>query len=354
MDVELLQKILKERPELKLLGKKKLKQELKSEGIKGKVIDDYYDKLEINQIFSKARPNKNISLKINAPPNCFQVDIVLLSKYKASNKGIDKFLLLVDILSRKAFAYVLKSGKADDVLDAYKKFVEDLGENKLNSVSGDEFFGNAKFLKYNEEIGVNVYHDIAKNDHITKQGNKLGIIDRLVLTLKRFINKYMILHDTTKWTKFLKDIIDLYNNTYHSSIKRKPNNAYNDTKFLNKLYKKQKDENEAIKNKIDLEVGNIVRAVKAKDTFDKEGARFSKKLYVISEINGNRYILMDEDGNISKRRYKPSELLRVHDVEERLDNVNKKKDEKLNIHVRKLQKEFGTGYDFNLALAQGK
>jgi hypothetical protein len=199
--------IISKNPSYKLLGKEKLKQTIKAHGISARTVNEYYDKLEINQMLSRVKVNKDANLTINAPPYCYQIDIVLLPKYKTSNGGKDKFLLLVDILSRKAFAYILKSGRAGDVLDAYKQFVQDVGKDKLQSVSGDNFFSNSLFIKYNDDKGIKVYHDVAAEDHLTANGNKLGIIDRLVRTLKQYVTKYILIHNTTKWTIFLDDLI---------------------------------------------------------------------------------------------------------------------------------------------------
>ena len=340
--------ILKEKPVLKLLGKKKLKQELKQHGISNKTIDTYFDSLEINQMLSNVKPNKDAQLRINAPPFSYQIDIVLFPKYKASNSGIDKFLLLVDILSRKAFAYILKSGRMSDVLEAYKSFVKDVGKDRLKSVSGDNFFNNKQFLDYNEKIGVNVYHDVAQDDHLTKEGNKLGIIDRLVRTLKKYMLKHILSFNTTKWTLFLDDVIDLYNNTIHSSIRRKPIEAYDDMKFLINLYIKQKEFNEDIKATTDLNIGDKVRTRKSKGAFEKEDARFSREVYTIDKTDGNRYRLRDENGELKKRKYKAMELLKVKNVEERIDNSKKKQDERVHKHVGKLRKELGESYKESL------
>jgi hypothetical protein len=128
-----LEKILKENPNYQLLGKSKLKKELEYEGITKEDIDTYFNPKELNHIYSKPKTYK--SLKITAPPYSFQLDVALLPTYKKQNGGQDKFLILVDILSRKAFAYPLKSGKMNDVLNAYEQFLIDVDE-QVNSVAG--------------------------------------------------------------------------------------------------------------------------------------------------------------------------------------------------------------------------
>lgn len=89
---------------------------------------------------------------------------------------------------------------------------------EVTSITGDEFFGTKDFVKFDEDDGVTVYHDIAKDDHLSKYGSKLGIIDRLVKTLKGYITKIMLETRSTKWTNLLDDVIELYITTPHTSL----------------------------------------------------------------------------------------------------------------------------------------
>ena len=93
----------------------------------------------------------------------------------------------------------------EDVLDVYEQFIKDVGE-PVKSVAGDDFFNNKVVQTFNDELDIQVVTGVAKDDHLTPQGNKLGIIDRLTRTLKNYINKYMLENGTTKWTKFLPKI----------------------------------------------------------------------------------------------------------------------------------------------------
>jgi hypothetical protein len=98
-------------------------------------------------------------------------------------------LLLVDLLSRKAFAYPLKSGAIDDVLTVYERFLEAVKD--VNSVTGDKFFSAKAFTEVNDSKGIDLYTDIAAEDHV-KGSDKLGVIDRLTRTIKSIINRRMV------------------------------------------------------------------------------------------------------------------------------------------------------------------
>ena len=71
----------------------------------------------------------------------------------------------------------------------------------------------------NKELYIDVYTDVAKEDHIVKgKGEKLGIEDRCIRTIKKYIQKYMLVHDDFKWTGYLDKIIELYNDTPNQGI----------------------------------------------------------------------------------------------------------------------------------------
>lgn len=77
--------------------------------------------------------------------------------------------LAVDILCM-AFAYPLRDVRMPMVLGVYEQFMTDVGE-PVNSVMGDAFFDNKAFCTFNETLMVEVYTDVAKDDHITSQSH---------------------------------------------------------------------------------------------------------------------------------------------------------------------------------------
>jgi hypothetical protein len=332
-----LAKLLKQNPEWKLLSKSKLYQKAKEYGISKQDIDDYVEDKELYQVYKPKTNNTN--LKITSPPYSFQIDIVLLPKYKFSNNNIKQFLLCVDILSRKAFAYPLKKGTMSEVLKEYENFIID-ADHPINSVSGDAFFNNAVFKAFNDEMLINLYTDVAKLDHITGSGDKLGVLDRCVRTLKQFINKYILDHDNTKWTKWLHKIIDLYNNTPNSGIKdMTPNEVYDDYDYCLKLYENQKKKNNKVFSDVDLKVNDKVRVLKDKKEFGKEQQRFSSEIYTIIGIKGYKFKLQDEDGDDVSRLYKPDELQKIKKVNKRISSKAKDKDEEKDRNERRLMRE---------------
>jgi len=335
--------ILDENPSYQLLGKDKLKKKLVNSGISKAEIDQWFNSREINQIYAK--PKKIKSYKINGPPNSFQIDIVLLPSYQKSNKGLREFLMIIDILSRKIWAYPLKNGKMDTVIQEYRLFVNSVGKDKIMSVEGDDFFSTSAFKEYNKQCGIETFTDIAKDDHLTNHGNKLGIIDRAVRTIKNYIEKYLLVYNTTKWVEVLPQLIELYNDSSHSSLNNKtPDEAYTDETYLLKKYVKNQKYNDDIQSKLDLHVGDRVRAVVGKNVFDKEKAPFSKEIYTIEMEDGRRLIIKDEQGTAVKRRYRPSELLKIGAVTERIGKEKETAD-KEHRKINRTRKATGKNYE---------
>lgn len=303
---------LEKHPELRVLSQSKLVAALRGQFTRSQIIA-YMTPREITQIYAK--PKQTAPLKITAPPYSFQIDIAKMPAYKNANKGTTEMLLLVDILSRKAFAYPLRNGKMETVLIAYNKFLREVEEDEggpVNSVEGDNFFKNKSFMNINDEQQINLYTDVAKDDHVTKTGNKLGIVDRFTRTIKNYIQKYMLLHKTLQWTSFLPQLIELYNDTPHTSLKdNSPNEVWADQDYMEIQNKNDIKSNEKSNKSFNLPDGTSVRIMVGKELFEKEKARFSTEIYTVVDQVGYRFKLQNENGEPVKRLYRAGELLKV-------------------------------------------
>jgi hypothetical protein len=317
MDSSKLEEVLRENPTYRILSKTKLKQVLSSHGIPKKDVDAYLKGDELHQVYAKLKYRPNF--KIASEPYSFQIDVIDHPRYKSYNNGIGKFFLAIEVNSRKAFAYPMKRARMQDVIVVYKKFLQEVDDEQICNVTGDDFFDHSDFRLLNDELMIKTHSDIAKSDHITKVGDKLGILDRATRTIKQLIRKYMLDNDDLVWSKFLDKIITLYNDTPHSSLKGStPNEVYDDYSFMMGLYQATRDHNRLENEKIDLDVGDTVRAMLGKEGFEKEKQRFSTKLFKVAEQVGYRFRLIDEDGKDVKRLYRPGELLKIEEVSRRV------------------------------------
>lgn len=304
-----MEELLKERPRLRLLSKAKVLKAAADAGVSRREAAEWYDRQELGELYRRKKAKSDF--RITAPPYSFQIDVIVLKDYATANRGVTNFFFAVDILSRKAFAYPLPSGKMDDVLDAFEKFYND-AEYPINSVAGDDFFNHKDFREVVEALGAKLYTDVAKDDHITAQGDKLGIINRATRTIKRMINKEVKKTGSMRWTRFLPGIIEEYNNASHASLKGDaPNEVYDDRDYMEAMHAAGRAHNRAVK--LEFKPGDRVRVQREKGTFEKEGATYSTKVYTVEERVGNSFRLAG-----LRRLYRDSEMIKAKATEGRV------------------------------------
>ena len=140
------------------------------------------------------------------------VDMQLLSKY---NKGIRFLLCVIDIFSKYAWVVPLKDKKAITIVKAFQSILK-LSNKKPNKIwldKGSEFY-NAYFKKWLRDNDIVMYS--------TDNEGKFIIAERFIKTLKGRIYEYMTSISKNVYIDKLDDIVNEYNNTYHTTIKMKP------------------------------------------------------------------------------------------------------------------------------------
>ena len=351
--------IMKTNPTWKLLSRDKLNKTLKKQGIifcKAD-IDRYFESSELLQVFKKPPTSKHDSFRINAEPDSYQIDVVLMAQWpKAKNDNIDRFLLLVDILSRRAFVELLPSNQMVDVIKAYEVFLKRVPRRPA-MLSGDDFFSQKTFVDMNAARHIRVITCVAKNVHAQHKGNRLGIIDRCVRTIKVLLQKKMVDSNDSKWTAYLSDIVDLYNTTVHSSLDGKsPIEAYDDIDFLSDMYVRNLEHNIRVREVVNkgFESGMSVRILNDKLMFQKEGESYSRDVYTIVESFGNSFKLMTTEGHMLDRAYMARDLLAVKAdrVTNRIDDFTATRELQVHYVAKKITgKRVGCSIDYEKAVS---
>ena len=111
----------------------------------------------------------------------------------------------------------------------------------------------------------------------TNNEGKSVIAERLIRTLKNNIYKYMTSISKNMYIDKLDDIVRKYNNTYHTSIKRKPVDVKDNTyiSFKNKVNEKNPK----------FKVGDHVRICKYKNIFAKGYMpNWSEEIFIVKKI----------------------------------------------------------------------
>jgi len=284
----------------------------KSLNVSTKEINEFLKNQEINQVNKK--PTKHTNLKITAPPRTFQLDIM----YYPIGTSFKNILLIVDIQSRKAWAYVISTSSGENILNAYKKFESEV--DIINAIEGDNQFSFKAFKEYNDEKNIRLDTSIAKDEHISAHGNKLGILDRLVRTLKEMIEKYRsVVSKQTSFPEMLDKVINTYNNQPHRTIKSTPNEMFNDVSKQNFNNQKDKEFNKNELKKNNISIGAEARILESKGKLEKGSQKYSMDLYKLVEREGNRFIVQDSEGDKLRRKLKPSEIQVVKQVDNKID-----------------------------------
>ena len=144
----------------------------------------------------------------------FEADLIVFDKYVSENNGNKYIFVCIDGFSKYAWALPLKNKKGEEIKKCFEKIFQERTPISLRTDSGGEFINHTvkDFLKMK---GVN--HFISRNE------TKSSIIERFIRTLKGKLFRYFTKNQTHKYTDILSDLITSYNNTYHRSIKMRPN-----------------------------------------------------------------------------------------------------------------------------------
>ena len=208
--------------------------------------------------------NKTYEYKITAPPRTFQIDIFWFKK----GESLIPILLLVDILSRKAWAYVLSKSKKEKraavSVKTLQEFKNEVG--LIHGLTGDNEFSSASIKKFCEDNNIRLDTSVAKEEHISN-GNKLGIIDRLVRTLRELIDKYFDItgHRTDNIKEVVSSVIETYNNNSHRTLQNKtPNQVYNDIENQTARHITDSLHNQQIYEKVPFDEGQKSKSIRAK------------------------------------------------------------------------------------------
>lgn len=313
-------------PKTGFIGLEKLYQKVKKihETITRKDVKEWFDEQEIAQRDKKPRVTNQNQYRIMGPELSFQIDLMFIPRSiknqqtKIAYKDMYVFLLCVDIISRRAFVYKLKDKTMDEILKGYKLFLSDVEEQTKQydgtenyysrhtpfKITSDDEFNKPSFKQALNDTQLDA--QLAYNDHITS-GDRLAILDRLVRTVKNMVMRVVYTVKNYKIEELLKMIIENYNETPHQGIRNyTPNEVWADKNKRYEIFTEAIEENEGITKK-GFKKNDVVRVVD--DTGKKGRPMFSKELYEVEGMKGNKYAVKGLN-----KMFKPHELQKVDKV----------------------------------------
>ena len=253
----------------------------------------------------------------------------LLSKY---NKGIRFLLCVIDIFSKYAWVVPSKDKKGISIVTAFQSISKQSNRkpNKIWVDKGSEFY-NASFKKWLQDNGFPMYS--------THNEGKSVVAERFIRTLKSKTYKYMTSISKNVYIDKLDDIVNEYNNTYHTTIKMKPIDVKDNT-YINT--------DKEINNKDPkFKVGDRVRISKYKNIFAKGYTpNWSEEVFVIKKVkNPWTYVINDLNDEEITGTFYEKELQKTNQEEFRIEKVIKRKGNKIYVKWKGYNNSFNSWID---------
>lgn len=256
------------------------------------MVQSFMDNQPSYQLTKQITRNKEFStIKSNGVRNNFQIDIMYLPD--PSTTGGYKYLLTcMDVYSRFVFVQALRTKTGQEVFDKLKFLFKLSGIPKnINFDLGSEFI-DKRMIDYCEENGIEVWYSSPNQD------NKNAIIERFHRTLRNLILKYKMA-SSKPYIHVLPQLIKNYNTSYHKTIQDTPLNIWTGKSKNNQPIKRIYH---------DFQVGDKVRHINERNTFDKKSSTntYTKKIFTITRVEGRSYYLDD-----LQKAYRGHELIKA-------------------------------------------
>ena len=260
-------------------------------------------------------------------------DMQLLSKY---NKGIRFLLCAIDIFRKYAWVVPLKDKKGISIVKAFQSILKQSNSsrkpNKIWVDKGSEFY-NAYFKKWLRDNDIVVYS--------THNEGKSVVAERFIRTLKSKTYKYMTSISKNVYIDKLNDIVDEYNNTYHTTIKTKPVDVKDNTYINTSKEINNKDPK--------FKVSDHVRISKYKNIFAKRYMpNWSEEVFIIKKIKIAipwTYVINDLNGEEIIGAFYEKELQKTNQEEFRIEKVIRRKGDKLYVKWKGYDNSFNSWID---------
>ena len=178
----------------------------------------------------------------------------------------------------------------------------------------------------------------------THNDGKSIVAERFIKTLKGKIYKYMTSISKNVYIDKLDDIVDKYNNTYHTAIKMKPIDVKDNTDINTSKEINNKDPK--------FKVGDHVRISKYKNIFTKGicfiTPNWSEEVFVIKKIKNTipwTYVINDLNGEEIIGTFYEKELQKTNQEEFRIEKVIRRKGNKLYVKWKGYDSSFNSWID---------
>ena len=208
-------------------------------------------------------------------PNAFQMDTFIYHK----QAGQPNYLMLININTRKAYAYEMAGKGAKEVLRSLNEFIQTVPECKAISSDQDRAYLSNSVLEFMRE------HDIIYTTTLDEDHNKLSIINRFMRTIRD-------MKDREPNTDIIS-LVNSYNDMPHRSLNYKSPNEItpsDELEYISSMLNQV--------NPYKFKPGESVRIILDSNPFVKKRTNLSKESYIIDSKDGNQFIIRSSDGSV--------------------------------------------------------
>ena len=225
-----------------------------------------------------------------------------MAQYSKINKGYKYIFTNIDVFSKYAYAFPLKSKKIQDIKPCFEKIFL---KNKPKFIWSDKepAFLSKEMQQFFKDNNAKIYHT---NSHL-----KAFVIERFNRSLRELMVKEFVKNNNTIWYNILPKLIKIYNNRFHSTIKMKPIEVNKNIYVYNKRSKIPR-----------FKINDLIRiSLKRRDIFDKPSSniKWSEELFKIYSINRSnviKYKIKDLNDEIVKGIFYEKELQKTKNTSE--------------------------------------
>ena len=184
-------------------------------------IDNIIKNLDESYKAKTYKEQKHLFLKtVTGLMSTYQADTFFLKQHSKSKV---KFVALINVKTRRAYAYHVPDLKKKTMVEMFNNWLKDIRDGQYPSVISSDLgseFNSKDLYNWLEEKKICLFY-INKSDYKTLYAT--AIVDRFIRTIKEKLERHQKLNDTKSIIQAVKDIIQGYNNTTHQMLGKSPN-----------------------------------------------------------------------------------------------------------------------------------
>lgn len=193
------------------------------------------------------------------PNEIYAMDLIDMSNYVKFNFKNNYILTVVDIFSGMCFIGKLTKKESIKVANEFERIVGTYPTYILCD-NGLEFQGD--FLNYCKEHGIK----IRNTSTYSPQAN--GVAENKNKQIRKLIRDIFLRTNKKNWSKYIDDIEENLNNTYHSTKKTTPNKLWVDT--IGRVKMPNRNIPETMENGLNPQQKEVLRMERRKKLFDEK------------------------------------------------------------------------------------